>query len=54
MPEPTKENKGEFRLAEVATETKIVIAQGEKTYSPEEALVLVLNKLDKLEKKLVG
>lgn len=54
MPEKENQNKGEFSLAEVATETKVVISDGKNQYTPEEALVLILNKITKLEKKLVG
>ena len=51
-----KENKKEekYSIADVATATEPRITEGEKIYTLEEALVLILNKLDKLEKKIVG
>ena len=54
MGEKEKQSEGEFKLAEVTIDTKVVITDGKNTYTPEEALVLVLNKLDNLQKKLVG
>ena len=60
MPEEKPEQKeevkeeGKYSVAEVATQTEPRIFDGKKTYTTEEALVLALNKLDNMEKKIVG
>lgn len=50
----SEEKKDKYGLVEVATETAVRISDGEKAYTIEEALVLALNKLDNMEKKIVG
>ncbi len=49
-----KKPEGKYSIADVATQTEPRIYDGEKTYTMEEALVLALNKLDNMEKKIVG
>lgn len=48
------EVKETYSLADVATATEPRIYDGEKAYTIEEALVIILNKLDNMEKKIVG
>jgi len=52
--ETPKEEKEKYTVADVATASEPRIHDGEKFYTLEEALVLVLNKLDKMQKKIVG
>ena len=51
-----EENKqeGKYSIADVATQTEPRVFDGEKTYTIEEALVLVLNKVDDMQKKIIG
>ncbi len=51
-----EENKEEekYNIIDVATATEPRISEGEKIYTTAEALVLILNKLDKMEKKIIG
>lgn len=55
-PEVKEEKKPEekYSVADIATQTEPRIFDGEKTYTMEEALVLALNKLDKMQKKIIG
>lgn len=43
-----------FVVAEVSTKSEPRIYDGEKAYTVEEAMALILNKLDNIEKKIVG
>ena len=43
-----------FSVVEVAKTTDKMISDGENVYTVEEALGLILNKLDNMEKKIVG
>jgi hypothetical protein len=52
-----EENKDRFQIGQVATEHQAVIVDTEddnKSYDVLSALILVLNKLDSMEKKIVG
>ena len=53
-PESKEEKKERYIVVEVATQSEPRISDGEKTYTMEEALVLALNKLDNMEKKIIG
>ena len=53
-PEEKKAVKDKYSVEDVATQTEPRIYDGEKTYTLEEALVLALNKLDNMEKQIVG
>ncbi len=53
-PKEEKKSEGKYSVAEIATQTEPRIYDGEKTYTMEEALVLALNKLDNMEKKIIG
>ncbi len=52
-----KEEKKEvekFSAGEIATATEQRIIEGENVYTSVQALAMILNKLDNLEKKIVG
>lgn len=49
-----EKSKEKFGVAEVPIETKLMVTDGEKVYTTEESLILILNKIERLEKKLVG
>ena len=53
-PKEEKKPEGKYSIAEVATQTEPRIFDGKNTYTMEEALVLALNKLDNMEKKIIG
>jgi len=46
--------KEKYSVEDVATATEPRIYDGEKTHTLEEGIVIILNKLDKMEKKIVG
>ena len=50
----SKKQGEKFSVADIATQSELRIYDGDKTYTIEEALVLLLNKLDNMEKKIVG
>ncbi len=49
-----KKSVERYSVQEIATQSEPRISDGEKIYTMEEALVLALNKLDNMEKKIVG
>ncbi len=46
--------EGKYKVQEVATASEPRISDGEKVYTLEESMVLLLNKLDNIEKNVVG
>ena len=50
----TKKSEEKYSVAEVSTQSEPRVYDGEKTYTIEETLVLVLNTLDKMQKKIIG
>lgn len=54
--ESKKEVKEEvkYSVENIPTQTTPMISDGKKAYTLEEALVIALNKLDNMEKKIVG
>lgn len=49
-----EQQEDKFSLAEVPTQTEPRIYDGKKAYTIQEAMVLILNKLEKIEKNIVG
>jgi len=50
----TEEKKEKYGVIEVPTATEPMVTDGEKVYTTQEVLVLLLKKVENLEKKLVG
>lgn len=54
MAKEEKQEEEKYSVAEVTTATEPRIYDGENIYTIEQSLVLVLNKLERMEKKIVG
>jgi len=48
------EEQERYSVEDVTTATEPRIYDGEKTHTLEEGIVIILNKLDKIEKNIVG
>ena len=53
-PKEEKNQEGKYSVVDVATQTEPRVFDGEKSYTIEEALVLALNKIDIMQKKIIG
>jgi len=49
-----KELKGKYSIVEIATQTEPRISDGKNIYTMQEALVLTLNQIEEMKKKIVG
>lgn len=52
--EEVKEKEVKYSVVEIATATEPKIHDGKDVYTIEQALVMILNKIEDMEKKIIG